>query len=85
MRREPFDKETQRAWYLEIGRKQVRLGNNNVEPFMQYRRLMAYHKAEKFGAKVRLLLVPLQTLRQIHRRNSLGMLRLLLGAVLGMR
>jgi hypothetical protein len=37
----PFYKKSHKSWYVEIKRKQIRLGPNKEEAFREYHRLMA--------------------------------------------
>ena len=39
--RKPFYKKSHNAWYCEIGRRQIRLGQDKEEAFREYHRLMA--------------------------------------------
>ena len=48
-RRAPFFKKSHNAWYVELDRKQIRLGTTEEEAFARYHELMAARKkAEKF-------------------------------------
>jgi hypothetical protein len=50
MRRKPYYKKSHKAWYMEIGRKQVRLGADEEEAFKEYHRLMAQHEIAPSGS-----------------------------------
>ncbi|MFO0798288.1 MAG: tyrosine-type recombinase/integrase [Gemmataceae bacterium] len=48
-RREPFFKKSHHDWYVELDRKQIRLGTTEEEAFARYHELMAARKkAERF-------------------------------------